>query len=191
MEFCEHNETTPLLNSQSHRQNEQYRIETAPTSQYTREAFLSRLLPQWSSLQWRVTGFGALLLLFIHAFRRMRWLLSRQTDADVAMTQAQHISAACSAANGLSASGLWTFVGEWSTASTDCATYLNGRGVGSRYDGSFSGSPRVGSCTGLSGSATSFSSEYKQFLRQYYEAQVRSLHRGAHVVNSSPGYRCR
>ena len=96
------------------------------------------------------------------------------SDADVAMTQAQHISAACNAANGLSSS-LWTFVGEWSTAMTDCATYLNGRGIGARYDGTFSGSPFVGSCTGLSGSASSFSSSYKQFLRQFYEAQVWSI----------------
>ena len=55
---------------------------------------------------------------------------------------------------------------------TDCATYLNGRGVGSRYDGSYSGSTRVGSCTGLTGSGATFSSSYKEFLRQTWEAQV-------------------
>jgi len=52
------------------------------------------------------------------------------------------------------------------------AKYLNGRGVGARYDGSMSGSPKVGSCTGLTGSASTFSSSYKKFLRQYWEAQV-------------------
>lgn len=31
----------------------------------------------------------------------------------------------------------YTVVGEWSTAVTDCAKYLNGRGIGSRYDGSY------------------------------------------------------
>lgn len=97
------------------------------------------------------------------------------SDADVAMSQAQHIQAACNAANGLSSSGLWTVVGEWSTASTDCATYLNGRGVGARYDGTYPGdSTNIGSCSGLSGAASSFSSSYKQFLRQYYEAQISS-----------------
>ena len=55
---------------------------------------------------------------------------------------------------------------------TDCAKYLNGRGVGSRYDGSRSGSTRVGSCTGLTGSGSSFSSSYQAFLRQTWEAQV-------------------
>lgn len=57
---------------------------------------------------------------------------------------------------------------------TDCARYLNGRGVGSRYDGSYSGSPGVGSCSGKTGSASSFSSAYKTFLRQSWEAQVKS-----------------
>ena len=94
------------------------------------------------------------------------------SDEEVAMTQQEHISAACAAAEGLSASGLWTIVGEWSTASTDGAKYLNGRGVGARYDGTYPGSTAVGSCTGMSGSIDSFSDEYKVFLRQYWEAQV-------------------
>jgi glucan 1,3-beta-glucosidase len=55
---------------------------------------------------------------------------------------------------------------------TDCGKYLNGRGVGSRYDGSYSGSPLVGSCTGLTGSGVSFSESYKTFLRKMWEAQV-------------------
>lgn len=55
---------------------------------------------------------------------------------------------------------------------TDCAKYLNGRGIGARYDGSFPGSSHVGSCSGLTGSAASFSQSYKTFLRQAWEAQV-------------------
>ena len=55
---------------------------------------------------------------------------------------------------------------------TDCAQYLNGRGVGSRYDGTYPGSTYVGSCYGLTGSASTFSSGYKTFLRQFWEAQV-------------------
>ncbi|KAH7910927.1 glycoside hydrolase family 5 protein [Hygrophoropsis aurantiaca] len=96
----------------------------------------------------------------------------------VAMTNQQHISQACSAGSGLSNFDLWTIVGEWTPASTDCAKYLNGRGVGSRYDGSYAGSTRVGSCTGKSGSASSFSSSYKTFLRQFWEAQVISYEKG-------------
>ena len=88
------------------------------------------------------------------------------------MNNAQHISTACGQGSPLSGSSLWTVVGEWTPAANDCAKYLNGRGVGSRFDGSFPGSTRVGSCTGLTGKASSFSSSYKTFLRQYWEAQV-------------------
>jgi aryl-phospho-beta-D-glucosidase BglC (GH1 family) len=63
-------------------------------------------------------------------------------------------------------------VGEWTPAATDCAKYINGRGTGARYDGSLPGYPRIGSCNGLSGSASTFSAEYKTFLRQFWEAQV-------------------
>jgi glucan 1,3-beta-glucosidase len=71
---------------------------------------------------------------------------------------------------------LLAVVGEWTPAANDCAKYLNGRGVGSRYDGThpdaIAARVRVGSCTGLTGDASTFSAEYKAFLRQYWEAQV-------------------
>ncbi|KAF8808109.1 exo-1,3-beta-glucanase [Phlegmacium glaucopus] len=98
--------------------------------------------------------------------------------ADNQLTNAQHISLACIQGSTLGDSGLWVVVGEWTPASNDCARNLNGRGVGSRFDGSFPGSTRVGSCTGLTGSASSFSASYKTFLRQYWEAQVISYERG-------------
>ncbi|KAG6337057.1 hypothetical protein ID866_2010 [Astraeus odoratus] len=100
------------------------------------------------------------------------------SDSDVQMTQQQHINAACETQSTLSNFDLWIVVGEWTTAITDCATYLNGRGVGSRYDGSYPGSTRVGSCSGLTGSASTFSSSYKTFLRQFWEAQVISYEKG-------------
>ena len=64
-------------------------------------------------------------------------------------------------------------------AQTDCAKYLNGRGVGARYDGSYPGSTAVGSCAGLTGSASGFSASYKTFLRQYWEAQTSTYEQGA------------
>ncbi|KAH7930932.1 glycoside hydrolase family 5 protein [Leucogyrophana mollusca] len=100
------------------------------------------------------------------------------SDSQVAMSNQQHISQACSMGSSLSGFDLWTIVGEWTPASTDCAKYLNGRGVGSRYDGSYSGSSGVGSCTGKTGSASSFSSSYKTFLRQFWEAQVITYEKG-------------
>lgn len=61
---------------------------------------------------------------------------------------------------------------------TDCAKYLNGRGVGSRYDGSYPGSTRVGSCKGLTGDADGFSQSFKESLRQMWEAQVMTFEQG-------------
>jgi glucan 1,3-beta-glucosidase len=56
--------------------------------------------------------------------------------------------------------------------------WLNGRNIGSRYDGSYSGSSHIGSCNGKTGSASSFSSDYKTFLRKYYEAQTSAYEHG-------------
>ncbi|TFK41849.1 glycoside hydrolase family 5 protein [Crucibulum laeve] len=94
------------------------------------------------------------------------------------MSNSQHIQTACGKQSSLSSAPLWVVVGEWTPAATDCAKYLNGRGVGSRYDGSYPGSTRVGSCTGLTGKASTFSSSYKTFLRQFWEAQVISYEKG-------------
>ena len=90
----------------------------------------------------------------------------------------QHVSTVCNKQGALSSFDLWTIVGEWTPAATDCAKYLNGRGIGSRYDGTYSGSTKVGSCTGLTGSGASFSADYKTFLRQYWEAQVITYEKG-------------
>ncbi|KAI0783083.1 exo-beta-1,3-glucanase [Abortiporus biennis] len=98
---------------------------------------------------------------------------------EVSRTNEQHIQAACNMGSSLSSFDLWLVVGEWTPAATDCAKYLNGRGVGARYDGTFSGSTRVGSCTGLTGSSSSFSSSYKTFLRQYWEAQTITYEKGS------------
>ena len=39
---------------------------------------------------------------------------------------------------------LWLLVGEWTLAMTDCAKYPNGRGISSRYTGTYPGSMAVG-----------------------------------------------
>ena len=94
------------------------------------------------------------------------------------MSDSQHIQEACSRADSLATAPLWTVVGEWSLAKTDCARYLNGRGVGARYDGSKQGSSSKGSCAGKSGSGAHFTSQYKTFLRKFWEAQTISYEKG-------------
>ncbi|KAH9923655.1 glycoside hydrolase superfamily [Fomitopsis serialis] len=101
------------------------------------------------------------------------------SDSELAYSDSQHISAACDYASSLSGFDLWLIVGEWAPAATDCAKYLNGRGIGSRYDGSYPGSSYVGSCQGLTGPASSFSDSYQTFLRQYWEAQTIAFEKGA------------
>ncbi|KAK7032141.1 hypothetical protein VNI00_013315 [Paramarasmius palmivorus] len=101
------------------------------------------------------------------------------TNDEVRRSDEDHLTAACSVGNDLAAFELWTVIGEWSPAATDCAKYLNGRGIGSRFDGSFEGSEFIGSCEGKTGLASSFSDEYKEFLRKYWEAQIITYEKGA------------
>ncbi|KAG8732973.1 exo-1,3-beta-glucanase [Ceratobasidium sp. 414] len=104
------------------------------------------------------------------------------SDAEVSMSWPQHIQTACNFGINIigryASSNLWTFVGEWTTSPYDCAKYLNGRGVGARYDGTYPGSTKHGDCTPFTGSRTKFSQEYKTFMRQFYEAQVSAFERG-------------
>jgi glucan 1,3-beta-glucosidase len=97
----------------------------------------------------------------------------------VARNQTQHIQNSCRHASSLSTFDLLVLVGEWTPVMTDCAKYLNGRGIGSRFDGTYRGSHLVGNCTGLTGNASTFSSEYQTFLRQSWEAQVITYEKGA------------
>jgi len=105
------------------------------------------------------------------------------TDDAVSLDDAGHLRSACGNAGRLSdfdKNQLWTIVGEWTPAMTDCAKYLNGRGVGARYDGSIKpGAPRYGSCDGKTGSGSTFSQDYKNFLRQTWEAQVMTFEKAS------------
>ncbi|SPC67737.1 related to EXG1 - exo-beta-1,3-glucanase [Ustilago sp. UG-2017b] len=67
----------------------------------------------------------------------------------------------------------YQMVGEWTPAFTDCAQGINGRGRGSRYDGSFKHSQgRINSCYAKSGDASTFTANYKMLLGSMWEAQV-------------------
>lgn len=101
---------------------------------------------------------------------------------EVSRSNSAHFTSACSHTSDLSSFHLWTIVGEWTTAPTDCAKYLNGLGRGARYDGTYTGSTYVGSCTTKTGAGSNFSSSYKAFLREYWEAQVITYENGVSVT---------
>lgn len=65
----------------------------------------------------------------------------------------------------------WLICGEWTAAMTDCAPYLNGYGVGSRYDGTYPGSPKVGDC-GPINDIGSWTDTFKNDMRGFIEAQL-------------------
>ncbi|ORY35550.1 putative cellulase [Naematelia encephala] len=94
-------------------------------------------------------------------------------------TWPRHLQGICDQASNYASSPLWLMVGEWSLATTDCAPSLNGRGIGARYDGSYSGSSYVGDCRTKSGDGSSFSQEYKDFMREFYDAQVQTYENNA------------
>ncbi|KAF8896377.1 glycoside hydrolase family 5 protein [Infundibulicybe gibba] len=100
------------------------------------------------------------------------------SDLELNRTFDQHISFACTHVSTLStfaSSNIWTIIGEWSNAMTDCAKWLNGRGVGARWDATWFPGPNSvyhGSCTNFTGSYSGFSTEYKNSLRKYWEVQV-------------------
>lgn len=69
-------------------------------------------------------------------------------------------------------------IGEWSGAITDCATWLNGIGIGARYDGSYYKTTKftttdlpAGNCTSQNDFNTC-SRSYKVQVRQFIEAQL-------------------
>ncbi|CZT46812.1 probable EXG1 Exo-beta-1,3-glucanase (I/II), major isoform [Rhynchosporium secalis] len=94
------------------------------------------------------------------------------TNDLVAMQPWQHRQHVCNNI-GSYASGTdkWVVVGEWTGAMTDCAPALNGYGIGARYDGTYAGSPFVGSCADKNDIAN-WNQTFKDDMRGYIEAQL-------------------
>ena len=77
--------------------------------------------------------------------------------------------------------------GEYSQADTDCAQYINGVGVGSRWDGTLNSDNASAavltpscpsgqcSCAKANADPSQYSDSYKQFLQMYAEAQMYSF----------------
>jgi glucan 1,3-beta-glucosidase len=84
-----------------------------------------------------------------------------------------HIKTACDFGNQMASTGKWTIAGEFTGGITDCAKWLNGKDKGARYDGTLSGSSKVGDCAGkYTGSVAAMSSEDKNNVGRFIEAQL-------------------
>lgn len=95
------------------------------------------------------------------------------SDDQVAMSPSAHITAACKLGKKIRSTDKWTIVGEWTGGITDCAQWLNGKGKGARYDGTFPGSTKHGSCNGkYKGSVKALSAADKKNIRSFIEAQL-------------------
>lgn len=105
----------------------------------------------------------------------------------IAFTDAQRTAFWCQKIPDLTSSNshLWTIVGEWTPATTDCAGKLAGInygsgssynygaiGGGSRYDGSLPGSKYIGDCSTRSGSGANLPAAYIQTMARFFELQT-------------------
>ncbi|EGG09755.1 family 5 glycoside hydrolase [Melampsora larici-populina 98AG31] len=86
----------------------------------------------------------------------------------------ERVATYCAMANSLEKSNqaILTFVGEFAPSPTDCANSVNHQPSGSRYDGTYTGFQKIGSCIGKSGSRETFSEEYKLSLGRLFEVQT-------------------
>ncbi|PGH35849.1 glucan 1,3-beta-glucosidase [[Emmonsia] crescens] len=102
-------------------------------------------------------------------------------DALVNFNIDQHVGLACSfGREKLAHLDKRTFVGEWSGAMTDCAKYLNGRGMGARFDKSYPHGTPSGACgVRYFGSAGRLPAQQKTEIRRYIEAQLDAFRMGA------------
>ncbi|KAK4626524.1 Glucan 1,3-beta-glucosidase [Fulvia fulva] len=88
-----------------------------------------------------------------------------------------HLNSACGFGNQMTANNKWTISGEWSGAMTDCAKWLNGRGIGARYDGTFNkdgqGSSYIGSCDGkFQGTVAGLGEADRNNIASFIRAQI-------------------
>ncbi|KAF9352516.1 exo-1,3-beta-glucanase [Mortierella sp. AD094] len=97
------------------------------------------------------------------------------------LSHQQHLQAICDVGEDIKSFNktIPVITGGFSLAANDCAKYRNGRGVGSRYDGTYPGSTRVGSCTGISYDISTWSDTYKTFLTEFAQKQINSYEKGS------------
>jgi len=100
------------------------------------------------------------------------------------MSISDHISEACSFGSQAATNNKWTIVGEFAGAMTDCAQWLNGRGIGARYDGTYNVNGNTcsasGSCSGkYSGKVADLGEADKQNIKSFINAQLDAFEKAA------------
>ncbi|KAH0005087.1 glycoside hydrolase, partial [Aureobasidium melanogenum] len=95
-----------------------------------------------------------------------------------------HISTACAFGASMATNNKWTISGEWTGAMSDCTKWLNGRGVGARYDGTYNyngqSSSYIGSCDGkYTGTVAGLDATYRDNIGKFIEAQLDGYEKAA------------
>nr|POE99368.1 glucan 1,3-beta-glucosidase [Quercus suber] len=95
-----------------------------------------------------------------------------------------HVSSACAFGQSMATNNKWTIAGEWAGAMTDCAQWLNGRGIGARYDGTYynngQGSSYIGSCDGkYDGTVAGLGEADHNNIKSFIEAQMVAFEKAA------------
>lgn len=135
-----------------------------------------RGLPNW---QGKLTGYGDALAIDVHEYT----IFDNYTAG---LNHTSRVSFACETWTSQITAGIDTstgfgptIVGEWSQADTDCALYVNGVGTGARWNGTFDQTtpecPTHDSqcnCDLTNADPSTFTTEYKQFLQTWAEAQM-------------------
>jgi glucan 1,3-beta-glucosidase len=132
-----------------------------------------RGLSAWSG---KLSGHGNALSIDVHEYTLF-------DDNTISLKHADRVSFACNTWSDQVSAGMSGFgptvVGEWSQADTDCTTYLNGVGTGARWTGTFNGGEPMCpthdnqcNCDMANADASTFTSDYKLFLKTWAEAQM-------------------
>lgn len=105
-------------------------------------------------------------------------------SGSLGMSPTDHVGESCAFGGQMASNNKWTIAGEWTGALTDCAQWLNGRGVGARYDGSYNDngqtSSYIGSCDGkYSGTVSGLSAADKSNIGHFIEAQLDAFEEAA------------
>nr|POF17497.1 glucan 1,3-beta-glucosidase [Quercus suber] len=95
-----------------------------------------------------------------------------------------HLNTACDFGKAMATNNKWTIAGEWAGAMTDCAQWLNGRGIGARYDGTYynngQGSSYIGSCDGkYDGTVAGLGEADHNNIKSFIEAQIVAFEKAA------------